>query len=212
MINYYNPSRSLVDYLQKELQSLQSLKHDVQLSDAGGNKSSIVPKRKRAKEGRDKIAKTKHDAIGHIFKAFADIVYFLEFIEGHEELHDLYEKDLKDLFGINEDPATRKHHYQNRGGPIGRLLSASLFYHVSKPKLDFHMQFINMVLDYAIHAMQHRIDDTNELNLLLSDASRVLIWSKLLTNKVQNDKNNKETTRSLGFIHQYDSIQKMITT
>jgi hypothetical protein len=111
------------------------------------------------------------------------------------------------LFGINEDPATRKHHHLNRGGPLSRLLAASLFYHVPRrQKSDFRMEFINIVLNYAIRAMQRRIENVDEENLMSTDASRVLIWSKLLAEKVQNGKNNK-ASRSLGF-HPY-KIQSM---
>jgi hypothetical protein len=187
MIKYYQPSRPVVNYLEKELHSLQP---GAQMSNAAG-KPVIY---KRAKEGRTKVAKAKHDAIEHIFQAFADIVYFLEFIEDHEQLHDLYEEDLKDLFGINEDPATvtRKHHYQNRGGPFSRLLAATLFYHVPKrQKLDFRMELINTVLNYAIRALQRRIEDVDEEKLMFSDAGRVLIWSRLLASRVQGGKKNK---------------------
>jgi hypothetical protein len=224
MVIYYQPSHSIVDYLEKELRSLQA---GTQLSDAGGK--SVVYK--RAKEGRTKVAKAKYDAIEHIFQAFADMVYFLEFIEDHEELRAIYDKELKDLFGINEEPEIiiedkafasnedpeivikdqetgkyhykkRKHHYLNRGGPFSRLLAASLFYHVpGRQKLDFRMEFINIVLNYAIPAMQRRIENVDEEKLMSQDASRVLIWSKLLAEKVQNGKNNK-ASRSLGF-HPY---------
>jgi hypothetical protein len=97
----------------------------------------------------------------------------------------LDEDDLKDLFGINEDPtqAARKHHYQNRGGAFGRLLRASLFYDVPSQKLDFCMELINMVLDYAIRAMQHRIHDVDEENLMFQDAGRVMLWSGLLVSR-----------------------------
>jgi hypothetical protein len=189
-VYYYRPSQSLVDYLQKELRSLQP---DTQLSNAGQKPVSYKrAKYNRAKKGSSKMAKAKYDAIGRILQAFADIVYFLEFIEDHEELHDFYDGDLKDLFGINEDPELSKHHYKYRGGPFSRLLGASLFYHVQKRQnLDFRMQFINIVLNYAIRAMQRRIENVDEENLMFSDASRVLIWSRLLANKVQNGKNNK---------------------
>src|SRR5919199_1348474 len=97
MTKYYQPSRSLVESLHKELLSLQP---NIQLSNVGVEPITY----KRVKEGQNKIAKAKHDVIERIFQAFADIVYFLEFIEDHEEFHDLYERDLKDLFGINEEP------------------------------------------------------------------------------------------------------------
>jgi hypothetical protein len=188
MAKYYEPSRSLIEFLEKELRSLQP-----------DDSSSNAGEKKESKKERNRRAKAKYDAIGHIFKAFADIVHFLEFIEDHEELHDLYEDDIKDLFGINEDPATatRKHHYQNRGGPFRRLLAAALFYHVPKrQKLDFRMELINVVLNYAIRAMQRRIEDVDEEMLMFSDAGRVMIWSRLLANKVQSE--NKKAKRSLA--------------
>jgi hypothetical protein len=191
MTIYYQPSPPLVDFLEKELLSLQPSR---ELSNARGK--HIVYK--RAKQTRNKTAKAKHDAIGRIFQAFADIVYFLEFIEDHEELHEFYERDLKDLFGINEDPRMPKHHHLNRGGPFSRLLAAALFYHTPRRQnLDFQMELINIVLNYAIRAMQHRIKDVDEEKLMFSDAGRVMIWSRLLANKVQSRKNNK-ARRSLA--------------
>ena len=49
--------------------------------------------------------------------------------------------------------------------------------------------------------MQRRIENVDEEKLMSTDASRVLIWSKLLAEKVQDGKNNK-ASRSLGF-HPY---------
>ena len=70
-----------------------------------------------------------------------------------------------------------------------------------RQELDFRMDLINIVLNYAIRAMQRRIKDVDEGNLMWSDAGRILIWSRLLSNKVQNGKNN-QSRRSLGF-HPY---------
>ena len=189
MTKHYEPSHSLVKFLEEELHLLQP-----------GNRFTNAGSKEERKRHTNRQAKAKYDATERIFKAFADIVYFLEFIEDHEELHYLYEDDLKDLFGINEDPttATRKHHYQNRGGPFGRLLRASLFFDVRKhQKLDFRMELINIVLNYAIRAMQRRIEDVDEEKLMFLDAGRVMIWSRLLANKVQSGKNNN-ARRSLA--------------
>jgi hypothetical protein len=51
---------------------------------------------------------------------------------------------------ITQDPKTKKyyykktkHHYLNRGGPLSRLMAASLFYHApGRQKLDFRMELI----------------------------------------------------------------------
>jgi hypothetical protein len=49
-------------------------------------------------------------------------------------LHDIYEKDLKDLFGFNVDPDIAEFNYQNRGGPLERLIRASLLIDSDSPK------------------------------------------------------------------------------
>ena len=44
-----------------------------------------------------KLQRTRKDTFQRIFQGFADFVYFLEFIESHPELHELYEGNLNDL-------------------------------------------------------------------------------------------------------------------
>ncbi|HZD83793.1 MAG TPA: hypothetical protein VE076_13040 [Nitrososphaeraceae archaeon] len=127
-IKYYYPHPGLVEYMKRELRSLKS---NIENTSAAGEE-----KYKRDETIRGKIAKNKVDMLDRIFQAFADIIYFLEFIEDHRELHDIFERDLKDLFGVTIDPKTRRYHHQNRGGGFARLIRASLFIDASLGKRD----------------------------------------------------------------------------
>ena len=87
--HYYEPTRSVVEYLNRELQNLEPTD---QVSLAGKRR-----KFRRKKETQATIAKDKRDTFNRMFQGFVDLVYFLEFIEEHEELHELYEESLKVL-------------------------------------------------------------------------------------------------------------------
>jgi hypothetical protein len=201
-IKYYHPSKPLVDYLQKELRSLEPIQQKV------GAREEIKMHFKRDKETRNTIAKNKKDAIERISQSFIDVIYFLEFIEDHPELHDIYEKDLKDLFGINIDPDTRQSHYQNRGGAFSRFIAASLFNNLGlHQELDFRTQLIELLINHAIKGMRSRIEDLNEISLMDSDSHHFWLWGKILSSKAKNNKKN-ESNKRLGFYPYKYSIQK----
>ena len=184
-VKYYDPSPSIVEYLDRELQSLEP---NVPSSTAGERR-----KFKRKKEGRGKIAKDKKDTFQRIFQGFADLVYFLEFIESHPELHELYEGNLKDLYGITT-------HFKGKRVPgieryegwhwslFVRFLSATLFNRMNDSVIpfDFRTALAYVMIFQAIEAMRRRLTmshNYDELKLFNSALSNTELWCKLLASR-----------------------------
>jgi hypothetical protein len=179
IINYYSPSPYLVDYLEKELHNLQP--KSIQ-QDAGGPKIKYV--RKEGTKGR--IAKNKLDSIRKIFQGFIDLVYFLEFIEDHSELHEVFENELKDLFGISiDDSSPQRAHYKNRPTSLFyRLIRACLFNNLSyRQKIDFRVEIIEWLIREAINAMERRFEDHTESQLMRNNVANAKLWSELLAKR-----------------------------
>ncbi len=182
-VRYYDPSPTVIDYLQKELQNLEQT-----------DPATLAGKRqkyRRKKETQGTIAKDKKDTFHKIFQSFVDLVYFLEFIEDHRELHELYEENLKDLFGIsgqlNKDD--RKIQKKHRSLFI-RFLNASTFRtnlrtKFSKP-FDFRISLAQAMYDTSIDVMQTsllRDKSSRELDLFLSSAQNLNLWTELLSRR-----------------------------
>jgi hypothetical protein len=195
---YYQPNASLVEYLHNEL---QSLRHNIGASNERENKSQKVYIRdKKQKKMRTALAKAKFDTVDRVFQAFADIIYFLEFIQDHRELHNLYEDDLKDLFGIHIDETPRSSHFQYRGGLFRRFLDAGLFQHAetyAKLDLDFNRLILYDVVQFAMRVMKRSLEPDEERALSVH-MENVLLWAKNLAHRVKNT-NNKKSRRMLGF-------------
>ena len=152
-----------------------------------------APRLRRKKNVRGPAAKYKNDVFQKIFQSFVDLVYFLEFIEDHLELHELYENTLKDLFGIsNDESSPQPRHYKNRSTSLFvRFISASLFrsYGYAK-RFDFRVPLANVLIFQAIDAMQSRLYENNELRLFINNVENTQLWSKLLSTRYMD----KDTT------------------
>ena len=152
------------------------------------------------------------------------MVYFLEFIEKHQELHELYETPLKDLFGINTDEL-EKYFAEKNGVKLElektgvrmrrhevwhwslfvRFLSASLLNRIeSKKEFDFRIALAYVMIFHAIEAMRSRIISSDnpeaydELKLFNSNVSNTELWSKLLASRY-NEKKEMHSLHILTF-------------
>jgi len=183
-VTYYEPSPSVVEYLNRELQNLE-------LTDP----ASLAGKRRkfrRKKETQGTIAKDKKDTFNRIFQGFVDLVYFLEFIEDHQELHEIYEKPLKDLFGINIDELDKdgKRIRKKHRSLFIRFLNASTFRTNLRSKsakpFDFRISLAQAMYDTSIDVMQTsllRNKSSRELSLFLSSAQNLNLWTELLARR-----------------------------
>ena len=194
-LKYYEPSASVVEYLQRELQNLEPTHPNTR---AGERR-----KFRRKKEERGKIAKDKKDTFSKIFQGFVDLVYFLEFIEDHQELHELYEGDLKDLFGINIDELDKDGKRQQQRkiwhwSLFVRFLSATLLNRSDTAKeFDFRIALAHVMIFQAIEAMRSRLISSgydDEFKLFNSNVSNATLWSKLLAARY-NDRQSQSRHR-----------------
>jgi hypothetical protein len=185
--NYYQPSAVVVDALDKELLYL----------------SGRPPQTERTENTK---SKRKHDLVDRIFQSLLDVTYFLEFIEDHHELHDLYEDDLKDLFGVSiDDSSPLPFHKNNRGGLFSRFLISSIFgnwaysdgvenYSVN----DFRLLLIDNMIDIAIEAIRFRLGKSREAALFSSNAQNTTLWSDIIAGKYK-PKKERVTHRRIGY-------------
>ena len=125
---------TIAAFLASELQNLKK-NENVNVAGEGivsnSKKSKSKSKRKYVRKN-PKLAKNKKDNFTKIFQRFVDLVYFLEFIEDHEELHELYEDNLKELFGFTKNyelTKAQKHEpYGRRSHNLfARFIRACLF-------------------------------------------------------------------------------------
>src|SRR5215208_1568744 len=199
---YYSPSKSIVEYLQKELRFRESKgENTTEETNAEWQlEKEIKTKSKREKGSRNTIAKAKYDTLDHIFQSFTDIVYFLEFIEDHPKLLGLYEEDLQEFFGIVADPQTSLHHHKNRGGMFNRFIKASLLNNLGyRKEIDFRIILVKMMIQNIIDAMQLRMDTSEEINKMHRDTYNFTFWANLLTKGLRIERKT-EPRRLCGFI------------
>lgn len=170
MTRYYTPNADLVDYLKKELQS----QVESEKSTGAGEGIKYKFKRKGTKKQRDRIAHDKNYYFQTIFQKLIDVTYFLEFIEDHPELHELYEDSLKQLFGFTTKyELTEKQWNMPYGsrdrGLFFRFVRTCLFwnrYHYTKMNINFRVQLANWLVEVATDAIEKMImspyDKNNE--------------------------------------------------
>jgi hypothetical protein len=219
-IHYYPPSQGLANFLTEELRSLTAVEN---VEVAGGDGEKKVTKseynRKGSRKEKNNLAKYKNDYFRIIFQHFIDIIYFLEFVEDHPEMHELYEDNLKELFGYNIDddlPQTTldKDRINNL---FHRFLSASLFNkHYRPTEIDFRVDLANVAMKNAFRAMERGLGakkkviingnkeiliergDPNELQLFSNNIMNAGFWGELISNRYQ-EPNLKRSNHRIGY-------------
>ena len=185
---YYHPSASVVDGLEKELHYL----------------SDRPPQNERLD---NTMSKRKRDLMDRVFQALVDVVYFLEYIEDHPELHDSFDAVLKDLLGVSEDNSNpRPFHYKNRGNSLfSRFLISSIFGHypytdgVQRYSMhDFRLLLIDNMIGIAISSLQFRLGVSREAKLFGDSSRNTKLWSELIASRYK-PKKERVTHRSIGY-------------
>jgi hypothetical protein len=186
---YYCPSPSLAAGLQEELHFLDSSSETT-----GQGKDQKLSRRKNTK------SKRKYDILERVFKAFVDLVYFVEFIEDHPELHEIYDSNLKELFGIRFDDNLACSQGKNRSSSLfHRFVSSCLLNNLARQKeVDFRVLMIQSMIDNAIQAMEYRFEENRrELELLRNNVQNTRLWSNLLASRYKE--NEKNALRKIGY-------------
>ena len=178
MKKYYYPTPGLVDNLVKELQYSQGKVNSK--GEAGRMKNVRKP---------GAAAKRKFDETERLFQALVDVVFFLEFVENHKELHEVYEAPLKDLFGINiDDSSEQPHHYKNRSPSLfSRFIGASLFSHSSEG-MGFRVSLLPVITGIAFHTIINRKGlDERELKLFGNNIENARLWIELFASRFPDE-------------------------
>lgn len=177
MVKYYGPSLGLANELQEELRHYS----------AGSDGPPQLGYR-----AKNTKSKRKYDVIDKVFQSLLDVVYFLEFIEDHQELHEAYEDELKDIFGVSDDDSSSQpFHKNNRGTSLfSRFLNSSLFNNWTYSDgvnqynpIDFRLLLIDNMIDRAISALRFRLGTSREAVLFGNNAQNTALWSDLLASR-----------------------------
>lgn len=194
--NYYHPDEGLVKYLQSELDS--RINEDAHYS--GGK--SIVKKRVRDPKRRNKIASEKTKYLNKIFQSYANLLYFVEFIErNYEALYEVYEHDLADMFGFNYYENDSFSGFHER--PLYRLISSMVLDkqvgNESFNKFDFRLDIIIQLLDISLKSISYRMEDEEDRDLFRSDLRRLRFWVKILSKQLLAEKRRPAKRRMETF-------------
>ena len=184
------------------------------------NKTKIEYKRKGSIKEKSNLAKYKNDYFRKIFQSLIDIIYFLEFIQDHPEMHDLYEDNLKELFGYNIDDFYLPEitNYKDKAGYLFyRFLNASLFNSYPRIReIDFRVDLAKVAMINAFAAMERVLrakkkliingnkeivideDDPHELELFRDNIRNARFWSEVIS-KRYDEPNLKTSNHRIGY-------------
>ena len=216
-INYYAPSKGLANFLAEELRSLIAIE---KFKRAGAEGLNNITKKRKYVRKNPKLAKYKYDYFRKIFQSFIDIIYFLEFIQDHPEMHELYEDNLKELFGYNIDDSYLPEitHYKDKAGYLFyRFLNASLFNRYPRIReIDFRVDLAKVAMINAFAAMERGLrakkkiiingnkeividkDDPHELELFRDNIRNARFWSEVIS-KRYHEPNLKTSNHRIGY-------------
>jgi hypothetical protein len=157
---------------------------------------------------KENVRRRKKDRMDNIFQSFADILYFFEFIEKHyQDVGEIFEEDLKDLYGYNDLPLKKggkkintqesikedkKHKRGIIGGPLMRLVRSTLLLNRTDKieALDFRtVALSNVFIKQSTSAILRRVDDFDELALITQDTQRAVTWARYLAKQVDDSHN-----------------------
>lgn len=153
-----------------------------------------------------------------IFPSMANLVVFFEYLKDNDELRELYEDDIKELFGYIREPLDiaqeNVSQYNERHYVIRRLLDSLLTWNIEKYPNNFRLDllsalqriiFDNITLIFqAIDRSNENTDPDNKNKMNMaglvfmteSDIRRALYWleflgSRYLVSEYEKDENSK---------------------
>lgn len=199
----YTPDPLLIYYLNQELQFVNA-------NDGKASAGEMENVSKRNKKSKNRPSRKKVYWIDKLFQEFADVVYFLKFVEEHrDEFDDLFEKDLEEFFGVlrpnpkedeedkqnteeSEQNATEESN-QNPTCIFDEFIKASLSLrslHAKNP-VDFRIILINIMITNITAALQFQMKKSKYMSDMLHDSHRFSMWAEMLEDglKKAQDKN-----------------------
>jgi hypothetical protein len=189
----YTPDPRLIGYLDQEL---EYMKTKAGKTTAGGTK--IEGKRN---EKSKYTFRKKSYRVDTLFQKFADITYFLKFIDEHfNELGESYKDVLEQFFGVlrsnpkeeeeeearkgNQNAIEEKESNQLNPTPIfDEFIKGSLSLRKglhANSDIDFRINLINIMIRNVITALQFLMSDSRLLTNMLQDSNRFSSYPEML--------------------------------
>ena len=149
----------------------------------------------------------KNYYINSIFQKFIDITYFLEFIEDHDELHEIYEDSLKELFGVKVPYKLTKEESKTLYGVRDqslfiRFIKASLFNNVKiQYDNDFRVVMANWLIELGIDALKSNLneDEFQERILYDKNTETAKLYSKIIANRYRAPSKENPCRHRIGY-------------
>jgi hypothetical protein len=128
-----------------------------------------------------------------IFPSMNNLLVFFERLKENEELLDLFENDIKELFGYIREPQNidqeDESEYNIRHNVIGRFLDSVLTWNIEKYPDNFRLGLIEqiqqVIFDKVTISMSGSIIDKERLTILSqtidNDMRRALSWTQFLS-------------------------------
>lgn len=196
-IKYYTPSEHLVKYLH---QKLHLRRKEKELKHAG---RELSEKEKVEKENNNR--KKTYILDNLIFQSMVDLSYFLQYVACHEELQNVFEDDLKDLFTlrIKKNIPVRKRGFIFEyflGGATLWDEYPSLQKKEEEHRYNFTPFLYKIISNSIVYGLQHRMrgEYDNELfKIFMNDIKRPHLWiTSYSNNKVNYEDLEEEPKRT----------------
>lgn len=194
---YYSPSTSLVNYLDEKLRiekEAKELKHK-------GQELSVEDERKRKL-----LHKQKFDMLDKVFRSVADLTYLLEMVAAHEELREVLEDDIKDLFDVgSEYPVNKESPLKSQETVLERMLIAILLLDYAAPgaksskdeesvqelSQDSTLKMVHVIQRIVMHKTLlelFRVYGNNRVTeSAAEDMEKALGWTHFVSSRVQKE-------------------------
>lgn len=173
---YYKASKALSDGLDEILQ-FEYLKQKKKI-----HNERLSPGEEKI---RNKINRNKSYILDEIiFKSFANLLYFFEFVANHPLAQHLFQKDIRVMFGMEE--ISNKYFEPTKASIISELIYSALLHRNFEPT-NFRMVLLDFMQDTISQHISlvstKQLNDEVSTHIVSQDMGRALTWVKLF---VQN--------------------------
>jgi hypothetical protein len=169
---------------------LRSIKLDRELDDkinAGENVDDN--KFKELNKTKGNLRKRKSEVLdGHIFPSMANLVLFFEYLAKSPELRNVFEDDLKELFGYIKTPRDRKKEdeseYNERNNILRRLIQSLFTWDMQNDPNNFRLGLIDDIQYDILRiivglALRDFSGDFGVNNIVDTHMGQAVSWAKL---------------------------------
>jgi hypothetical protein len=179
----YMPAKALVNYM------IEKLHHDIE--------TDTLPKLDPAQQERTRNLDRRKVHILHkiIFPSMANLVFFLESVNGNKRLQELFEDDIKDLIGMRQSGDYDKLYTWST---FSRLIRAVLLdrYHDDTNEEsagdDYKMVLADILQQYVneklMFSLRKQFGENEIVDIMADDINRVRALTKLSASKAPREK------------------------